>query len=299
MDKQKQSSLDKNATYEEIFKSQHKVIDDRQLIDGVNELQVSSEFVFLPAVEQKYLEQYQLDSTLLSKLTAKVEYLSRKTKEIKQFIKESILHEQREYEPFVIKIQAWYRGCSCRKHLSSMGVKTFNKSRFYPDLPLAIRSAVKIQSVWRGVRTRQQLGDFKIQIVKSLTQTQHKQLKELNSEVFGLKNRIYELGESSQSNTSESEVKHLSSNIENLNEMYKMQQVQIDLLKETVQAQSVQVESMNTVITNQDATINDLNEKLVEKDVELKRFTDASLSQRNDLDMLKVWNYHTHCRLKC
>jgi hypothetical protein len=69
-------------------------------------------------------------------------------KDITRFIKAKIKEEEAMLTPYIIKIQAWYRGWRCRKYLIAANLPIYNRSRYYPDLQKANIAAIKIQSIW-------------------------------------------------------------------------------------------------------------------------------------------------------
>lgn len=178
----RESSVNPSCTFkmerrEEVFKTRTRIIDDRMtpvkadlgsikdlitreltaftppslelgLNSDLNKLLKSSSQVFvLPEVEAKYLNQYKLDSDLLLTLTEKVDHLTRKTKDIKRFIRDRIIDEDAERLKYVVAIQAWFRGIKCREYLKTRNHKIFGR-RIYKDMDLANRAAVKIQAIW-------------------------------------------------------------------------------------------------------------------------------------------------------
>jgi hypothetical protein len=72
-------------------------------------------------------------------------------KEVRLFIKERILEEQAALIPYVVKIQAWYRGIRSRKQL---GISNKQK-RPLIDLK-TVQAAVKIQSCWKSYVSKKQ-----------------------------------------------------------------------------------------------------------------------------------------------
>ncbi|KAJ3320889.1 hypothetical protein HDV06_004785 [Boothiomyces sp. JEL0866] len=146
--------------------------------DNFKEIMATSELLVLPELEIKYLEQYQLHTNYIMNINDKVDYLTRKVREIKKFINDRVEEEQEALVPQIIKIQALFRGYSCRKNLIDNGHPTFKRNRYYPDIVKANQSATRIQTIWRGYSIRKKYGSqLQIDILKSLLRKQGQILK--------------------------------------------------------------------------------------------------------------------------
>ncbi|KAJ3314864.1 hypothetical protein HDV04_005285 [Boothiomyces sp. JEL0838] len=146
--------------------------------DNFKEIMTTSELLVLPELEIKYLEQYQLHTNYIMNISDKVDYLSKKVKEIKRFINDRVEEEQEALVPQIVKIQALFRGYLCRKKLIESGLPTFKRKRYYPNIAEVYHAAIKIQSLWRGYNIRKKHADqLQIDILKALVRKQGQQLK--------------------------------------------------------------------------------------------------------------------------
>lgn len=99
-----------------------------------------------------------------------------------------IIQEQLEYVPFVIKIQSWYRGVRQRKLLAARGI-FFKGTSYNNERKMAMnKSAILIQSTWRGYKLRKQAGEkFRFKLLSKAAATDRKLINDLSREIMDLK----------------------------------------------------------------------------------------------------------------
>ena len=181
------ANLDNTRDLEAVGLKESYMDDDIGLFLSSYPLRSSSDQIKLSDMEVGLLKQYQLDADLLSHLMNQVEGLNLKMKQVRGFIREQIRLEQTLYSESVVRIQAWYRGCICRRQLSRDGILLKSRLEFE-----ARKVAVcTIQRFWYLTLTRRA---SRSNILNNRFQVLNEMLLGQQEQISALSNKTNELG---------------------------------------------------------------------------------------------------------